>query len=148
MGNKLFNTPFELSLHAVMLLDVSGAKLTIDRITAYDFIAIYCENFGVADRSLNGENGFAFSELSARRNLTKAAIRNLVIDGLVVAADDETGVLYSVSESGRKMSEGFQSEYAGRYKELIRLVTEKYGNYSDVQLLNEINKQSTKALRR
>ena len=59
MGNKLFNTPFELSLHAVMLLDVSGAKLTIDRITAYDFIAIYCEDFGVADRSLNGENGFA-----------------------------------------------------------------------------------------
>ena len=148
MSNKLFNTPFELSLHVVLLLDVADTGLTLDRIAAYDFIAIYCEDFGVADRSLNGENGFAFSELSARRNLTKTAIKDLVVDGLVVASDDETGILYSVSESGRKMSKGFKSEYAERYKELMRLVVEKYGNYSDVQLFNEINKQSTKSLRR
>lgn len=148
MSNKLFNTPFELSLHVVLLLDVTDIGLTLDRIAAYDFIAIYCEDFGVADRSLNGENGFAFSELSARRNLTKTAIKDLVVDGLVVATDDETGILYSVSDSGRKMSEGFQSEYAERYKELMRLVVEKYGNYSDVQLFNEINRQSTKSLRR
>lgn len=148
MSNKLFNTPFELSLHVVLLLDVVDTGLTFDRITAYDFIAIYCEDFGVAERSLNGENGFAFSELSARRNVTKTAIKDLVVDGLVVATDDETGILYSASDSGRKMSEGFQSEYAERYKELMRLVVEKYGNYSDVQLFNEINRQSTKSLRR
>ena len=46
------------------------------------------------------------------------------------------------------MSEGFQSEYASRYKELIRLVVERYKDSSDVQLLNAINKQSTKSLRR
>ena len=148
MSNKLFNTPFELSLHVVLLLDMTDTGLTLDRIAAYDFIAIYCEDFGVADRSLNGENGFAFSELSARRNLTKTAIKDLVVDGLVVATDDETGILYSVSDIGKKMSEGFQSEYAERYKELMHLVVDKYGNYSDVQLFNEINRQSTKSLRR
>lgn len=148
MSNKLFNTPFELSLHVVLLLDVADTGLTLDRIAAYDFIAIYCEDFGVADRSLNGENGFAFSEISARRNLTKAAIKDLVVDGLVVATDDETGILYLVSDSGRKMSQGFQSEYAERYKELMRLVVEKYKDISDVQLFNEINRQSTKSLRR
>ena len=148
MGNKLFNTPFELSLHVVLLLDVVDTGFTLDRITAYDFVAVHCEDFGVADRSLNGENGFAFSELSARRNLTKAAMKDLVVDGLVVASDDEMGILYSISESGRKISEGFQSEYAERYKKLMMLVVEKYRNYSDVQLFNEINKQSTKSLGR
>lgn len=148
MSNRLFNTPFELSLHVVLLLDVTNTEITLDRITAYDFIAIYCEDFGVADKSLNGKNGFAFSELSARRNLTKTAMKNLVVDGLVIATDDEAGILYSVSASGRNMSEGFQSEYAKRYKELMRLVIERYMNYSDVQLFNEISRQSTKSLRR
>lgn len=148
MSKKLFNTPFEISLHVVLLLDVADAGLTLDRIAAYDFIAVYCEDFGIADRSPNGENGFAFSELSARRNLTKAAIRDLVVDGLVNASDDEAGILYSVSESGRKMSEGFQSEYAARYKELMRLVVKKYKGIDDVQLFAEINSQSTKSLRR
>lgn len=148
MSNRLFNTPFELSLHVVLLLDVANAGITLDRIAAYDFMAIYCEDFGVADKSLNGENGFAFSELSARRNLIKTAIKNLVVDGLVIATDDEAGILYSASESGRSMSKSFQSEYAKRYKELMRLVVAKYGNYSDVQLFNEISRQSTKSLRR
>lgn len=148
MSNRLFNTSFEISLHVVLLLDVVDAAITHDRITAYDFIAIYCEDFGIADRSLNGENGFAFSELSARRNLTKAAIKDLVIDGLVVAVDGGSGILYSISGNGRKMSESFKSEYANRYKELIRLVAERYKDSSDVQLLNVINKQSTKSLRR
>lgn len=148
MSNKLFNTPFELSLHVVLLLDVTDTGLTLDRIAAYDFIAIYCEDFGISDRSLNGENGFAFSELSSRRNLTKAAIKDLVVDGLVVVTDDETGILYSISESGRKMSKYFKSEYAESYKKLMQLVVVKYGNYSDVQLLNVINRQSTKSLRR
>ena len=148
MGNKLFNTPFELSLHVVLLLDVVDMGLTLDRIAAYDFIAIYCEDFGFANKSLNGENGFAFSELSTKRNLIKKAIKDLVVDGIVIAADAETGILYSVSENGRKMSKGFQSEYAKRYKELIRLVVEKYEKYSDVQLFDEINRQSTKSLRR
>lgn len=45
--------------------------ITLDRIAAYDFITIYCEDFGVADRSLNGENGFAFSELPQGETLQK-----------------------------------------------------------------------------
>lgn len=148
MGNKLFNTPFELSLHVVLLLNVVNEGLTLDRIAAYDFIAIYSEDFGVADKSLNGENGFAFSELSARRNLTKTAIKDLVLDGLVIASDNDTGILYSISELGRKMSESLQSEYSARYKELMRLVVDNYKDISDVQLFDEINRQSTKSLRR
>ena len=66
--------------------------------------------------------------------------------GWLLATDDEAGILYSASESGRNMSKSFQSEYAKRYKELMWLVVAKYGNYSDVQLFNEISRQSTKSL--
>ena len=58
------------------------------------------------------------------------------------------GILYSVSESGRKMSESLQSEYAAQYKELIRLVVDKYKDISDVLLFDELNRQSANSLRR
>lgn len=132
----------------VMLLDTVNAALTLDRISAYDFIAIYSEDFAISENALNGENGFAFSELSARRKLIKAALKDLVVDGLVTVDDNEAGILYAVSAAGRSMSESLRSEYAARYKELMRLVSEKYDNYDDVQLFAEINRQSTKSLRR
>lgn len=148
MSNRLFNTPFELSLHVVMLLDTVDAAVTLDRIAAYDFIAIYSEDFAISENALNGENGFAFSELSARRKLIKTALKDLVVDSLVTVDDNEAGILYAVSTTGRTMSEGFCSEYAARYKELMQLVSEKYVNYDDVRLFDEINRQSTKSLRR
>lgn len=146
MNNKVFNTPFEISLHIVLLLDVADASLTLDRITAYDFIVIYGQDFGIVDKPLNGQNGFAFSELSTRRNLTRRAIKDLVLDGLLTAMDEKNGILFSITASGKKMSSSFQSEYATRYKKLMRLVVEKYKKCSDVQLINEVNKQSTQSL--
>lgn len=132
----------------IMLLDIVDEAVTLDRISAYDFIAIYSEDFSISNISLNGENGFSFSELSSRRKLIKAAIRSLVVDGLVVASDDETGIVYSISALGRRMSESFRSEYAEKYRKLMRLVAEGFGKYSDVRLLNEINRKSTDSLRR
>lgn len=148
MSNKLFNTPFELSLHVILLLDTVGKAITLDRIAAYDFIAIYSEDFGISDISLNGENGFAFSELSARRKLIRTAVKDLVLDRLVTAEDAESGILYGISDSGRKMSGTFQSEYAAKYKELMALVDRKYEEVNDIKLLDIINRQSTKSLRR
>lgn len=148
MNNFLFNTPFEFSLRILMILDISDVGLTFDRIAFYDFIAIHCNNFDFIYKSLNGETDFAFSELSARRNLTKSAIKDLVIDGLVIVTNDKTGILYSVSKTGRKMSKNFQSDYAMKYKRLLHIIIEKYRNYSDIELSAEINIQSTKFLRR
>lgn len=148
MADKLFNTPFELSLHIVLLLDTVGGGFTIERITDYDFIAVYAPDFGFKAESLNGDNGFAFSELSAKRKLMKEAIKDLVLDGLVTALDSMEGIVYSLSSSGLAMSGKFESEYAAMYRKVIKQVHRRYRNKSEVELSGIINKQSTKVLRR
>lgn len=68
-----------------MLLDSVQEAFTIERIAAYDFIAVYAQDFGFKGELLNGENGFVFSELTARRGIMKSAVKDLVLDGLVYA---------------------------------------------------------------
>ena len=148
MTDKLFNTPFEMSLHILLLLDSVGGRFTIERITDYDFIAVYASDFGFNAESLNGDNGFAFSELTAKRKLMKEAIKDLVLDGLVSASDSMDGIIYSLSSTGLDMSRQFQSEYAITYRKVIKQVHRRYRNKSEVELSGIINKQSTKILRR
>jgi hypothetical protein len=148
MTDKLFNTPFEMSLHILLLLDSVGGRFTIERITDYDFIAVYASDFGFNAESLNGDNGFAFSELTAKRKLMKEAIKDLVLDGLVTASDSMEGIIYSLSSTGLDMSRQFQSEYAITYRKVIKQVHRRYRNKSEVELSGIINKQSTKILRR
>ncbi len=148
MSNKLFNTPFELSLHVIMLLDVVDDAITIDRIIAYDFISVYSEAFGIYDISLNGENRFAFSEMSTRRGIIKSAVKDLVLDRLIQVEDNESGTLYRISESGKKMSRDFQSGYAMQYKKIMEMIVQKYAKDNEVSLFDMINRQSTKSLRR
>lgn len=148
MTDKLFNTPFEMSLHILLLLDSVGGGFTIERITDYDFIAVYAPDFGFKAESLNGDNGFAFSELTAKRKLMKEAIKDLVLDGLVSASNSMDGIIYSLSSTGLDMSRQFQSEYAITYRKVIKQVHRRYRNKSEVELSGIINKQSTKILRR
>ena len=148
MADKLFNTPFELLLHILLLLDSVGGGFTIERITDYDFIAVYAPDFGFKAESLNGDNGFAFSELTAKRKLMKEAIKDLGLDGLVTAFDSMEGIVYSLSSSGLAMSRKFESEYAVMYRKVIKQVHMRSRNKSEVELSGIINKQSTKALRR
>lgn len=68
-----------------MLLDSVQAAFTIERIAAYDFIAVYAQDLGFKGELLNGENGFVFSGLTARRGIMKSAVKDLVLDGLVYA---------------------------------------------------------------
>lgn len=148
MNDRPFNTPFELSLHIVMLLDTVKAAFTIDRITAYDFIAVYAQDFGFKGEPLNGENGFSFSELMARRGIMKSAVKDLVLDGLVYAGDSKDGISYTLSDTGRSLTENLRSEYALKYRNVVKQMHRRYRNKSDVELSGIINRQSTKALRR
>ena len=148
MNRELFNTPFELSLHVVLLLGTIKQALSVERIVAYDFIAVYPHMFNVSDENLNGENEFTFSELTTRRNLIKTAVKSLVLDRLILATDTNEGTLYDISESGQQLYQSLTSEYAVKYKKIINLVQQKYEAVDDIHLQAAINMCAMNDLRR
>lgn len=146
MANKLFNTPFELSLHVLILLSLMEKSITFDRIVAYDFISVYSNYFGFNNNPLNGENSFSFGELPVKRSKLSISIKNLVRDGLVIAHNSDKGMIYTISTAGSKVAQSLVSEYAIEYRKVASQIMNKYKGYSDLELLCEINNMSTKVL--
>ena len=148
MTDRIFNTPFEMSLHVVLLLWVIHERATLDRIAEYVFITVRAGEFGLDDGSLNGDSIFAFGELAAKRELVREALKGLVVDGVVDVTDGNEGITYSLTDSGRGLDEGLVSEYASRYRTVMKKVNRRYRNKSDVELAGIINRQSTKISKR
>ena len=87
--NRIFNTSFENSLRILILLSHATTSLTVDKITAWDFIAINGKSFGLTNVDLHGDNSFTMCEYTARRELISIAIKELVLRGLIILIENE-----------------------------------------------------------
>ncbi len=146
---KLFNSTFELSLRVLLLLSVSdNTSMTIDRIAAYDFIIIYNRNFGLSNSNLHGDNDFSFSEFATRRILMQDALKSLVLDNLVNVVKRDDGFHYKISGTGRGICKSQTTEYVEIYRRLALETIAHFKSKSEVEILNIISKESTKALKR
>jgi hypothetical protein len=149
MMTKLFNSSFEVSLRVVLLLSqIGNADMTLDRIVGYDFISLYSRYFDLVDINLHGDNEFGFSELSARRVVVQAALKNLVLDGLVKANRLEGGFCYEITDAGSAFCKKQISDYANTYRNLVISTHKKYENVTEVELMAVISRKATQALRR
>lgn len=146
---RLFNTPFELSLRSVLLLaTVDRNDMTLDRVAAYDFIAIYGSYFDLKESNLHGVNDYSFSEFASRRALLSEALKSLVLDGLIRATHRKDGFCFEITELGRTFCNKQSTEYANSYRAMVTKTNQKFGNSTEIDLLAIISKKAKEALRR
>lgn len=147
--NSLFNTPFETGLRAMLILYSTQTQgMTVDRITAYDFMTIYGNDLGVSEKNLHGINHFSFSELTSKRAVCSEGVKSFVLDGLISVKHANKGFLYSLTSAGKKYVEALESDYKLQYLEIVNGVHKKYNQISDTELMISINQTAIKALRR
>lgn len=146
---KLFNSTFEVSLRALLLLSqTAGVSMTIDRLVAYDFISLYSHNFDLADSNLHGDNEYSFSELSARRTVMQAALKELVLDGLVKAIRGKNGFCYEITDAGDAFCKKQTTDYANTFRQLAKTTHNKFSKLTEVEIMAVISQKATYALRR
>ena len=118
MIERLFNSRHEISYRILLLLSVCKEdRLSIDRIAALDFIAIYGVDFGISEKNLHGTNSFRFSEYAGRRHLINDGIRALVVSGYVHFYPRRQGFLYGIPEEGLSFCGRLHDDYAKTYIE-------------------------------
>jgi hypothetical protein len=142
MMTELFNTTFETSLRVLLTLRVFGENMTLDKIAAVDFMTIYAHDFGIAAYNLNGNNGFNFSEAASKRTLVSKAIKQLVLDRLIMAAQNRSGFTYEITARGAQLCDKMTSDYTDEYINMSQAVFEHLDGKSEVAILAEINKRA------
>ena len=135
----IFNTTFEMSLRILIALNVTQTRLSIDRISALDFISIYGKDFGVSGYNLHGDNSYRFSEYAVKREIISESLKNLVLIGYVLPHCNKSGFTYSISESGISFCQSLNDEYAEKYAAIAKKAHNIFSSYSDRKLIHMIN---------
>lgn len=143
MRSKLFNTPFENMLRILLLLDVLGESINIDRLATLDFICIYGKKCKALETNLHGDNEFGFSEFTSKRERISEAVKLAVVNGFIDVVSDSAGLLYKVSDRGKEVIKELNSPYSRTYVSGAKIVKERFKSYSDESLLKYISNLST-----
>lgn len=143
--NKVFNTPFENSLRTLLLLSVyRDDAITVDMITALDFIAVNGKTLGLSNFELHGKNAFSLCEYTSRRELISIAIKELVMRGLISIKKQSNGFCYAINDVGIAVVNNMDTNYSQEYLNAVSQ-TKKFANNKNEQILIAfINTQTAK----
>lgn len=137
--SDIFNTPFEVSLRILIILNTVKSRVSAERITAFDFISTYGKDFGVSEYNLHGDNSFRFSEYTLKRKIISESLKELVLKGYVNAYCNKNGFNYSISKSGTDFCNALNDNYAEEFATIVNKSNKVYQKYSDRKLAHCIN---------
>ena len=146
--NNIFNTSFEVSLRILIIVNTVQTRLSIDRITDLDFIAIYGKDFGVSEYNLHGDNDYRFSEYTSKREIVSQAIKELVLRGYITPHCNKSGFSYSISKEGVAFCESLNDKYAEDFIEIVKKANVLFLDYSDRKLSNGVQGVQTRLKRK
>ena len=145
--NNILGSQFEASLRILLLLEAAqNETLTAGAMVALDYITVYSHDFGFPEPNLHGEGKYRFGEFASRRQTITAAIKKLVLDGLVLATRSSSGFHYKLSSDGFDFAESLNTEYADAYHEIAVNVIASLGK-SEHTLGEMINQKSIASIR-
>ena len=137
--SEVFNSSFEISLRILIILNTVQSRLSIDRITAIDFISIYGKDFGVSEYNLHGDNDYRFSEYTSKREIASQALKELVLKGYIIPHCSKNGFSYSISKNGTVFCESLNDKYADDFTDIVKRTNLLFLKYSDRKLVHSIN---------
>ena len=145
--NNIFNTSFEVSLRILIILNTVQTRLSIDRITDLDVIAIYGKDFGSSEYNLHGDNDYRFSEYTSKRKIVSQALKELILRGYIIPHCNKSGFNYSISRSGTMFCRSLNDKYAEDFTDIVKKTDSLFFEYSDRELIYIINEYAINMVR-
>lgn len=140
MKIKIFNSPEEIGVRTLFILDLCGKRMSSQRIMYYDYFALHLNDIDEEYESLHPDNPNHSSEIAVRRVLVNKGLNLMIAKGLISIKYSKTGIYYQKNQLTTSFVDLFQNGYVDQLKKNIKSVDEKFSNYSDNQIYKYINK--------
>jgi hypothetical protein len=116
-GPRLFNSPLEVGLRALFLLNASGRRsLDLQHLVSYDFALVHSSEVN-GPPSLHPKTPAQGSELLVRRSVMQDGLELMRSRDLVDRRFQASGLTYAVTTVGQHVVAQFDSGYAGGLRE-------------------------------
>lgn len=147
--NEIFNSTFELSLRALLVLQNAQFPLSGETVAIADFVSVYGVAFGISKSNLHGDNSYKYCEAATRREKIEVALKDLVIRGLAeLVLSDKTGLTYQITDSGRRFCGSLNSTYADEFSLYSKRALQHIEKCGMENIRSEIIEKSQSSVRR
>lgn len=132
---KLYNTPYEVGVRILILLDECKSTLDLQRIVIYDYLILHYGDVDKNYESLHPSNPFHATELVIKRELVKEGLNLICKKGLIDIEYSSEGFYYHINSMGEGLLEYFESKYFNQMKCFAKVVNKRF----DKMVKEELN---------
>lgn len=136
---QIFNSPEEVGVRILLILDICQKRMSKQRIMYYDYFSLHLKDLDQTQESLHPDNPNHSSEIAIKRDLINKGLDLIIAKGLVSVKYSKTGIYYQYNQLTHEFVNLFQNTYVEELKMNIATVNEFFLKYSDRQIYKYIN---------
>lgn len=135
MNDRVLNSGMETQYRLLLLLSLLPRDMySSRRLSSMDFICVYGQTFGLAEKNLHGNSWMKFTEYATRGWSIDEGLKNLVLRRWAQVSAGDAGYLYSITEAGLEIATALETNYAREYRAAAEQVIERFGRCTEKEL--------------
>lgn len=139
--NSAYNSPMEFGLRSLFIMYASKEQFfDLQRLIFLDYLAVHSDDVDGGPLGLHAKVPYRSTEIFVKRAFIEKGLMDLVRRELLNVVFNNTGVNYQISDLGVHFVNLFQSEYANQLIKVCHWLSERFANYSTLDLELFINK--------
>ena len=128
----------ETALRISLLLLTVKKEMSLERITCYDFMTSYLNDYNCNQENLDIISPFEKEEFIVKSEIVMNSIKFLLSYHLISVSFNETGIYYKSNDISKHFANVLKSSYKSKIIEQILWLENNYSDYSDTELENLI----------
>jgi hypothetical protein len=132
-SSKVFNTPLEVGLRALIILKVLDKEADLERLMFFDYLSLNTYDIGGSE-SIHAPIPNRGVQVYARKDIMQKGITIFLAKELIEFMPTRDGFLYRITKAGVKFLEYFESEYFLQYVDRVMWVALKFPTQTNEQI--------------